>query len=387
MTKKSLELYIHIPFCVKKCSYCDFLSFPADVKTQREYVDALLREIKAWAPKLSACRITSVYIGGGTPTWLEQEQLLRILEAVFTNYSIDASAEVSLECNPGTVSAGQLQAYYHAGVNRLSIGLQSADENELKILGRIHTYEQFLKTYDFARKAGFTNVNVDLMSGLPLQTAEKMLSTLQAVVRLRPEHISFYSLIIEKGTLFYEKFKFDKVLQEAGRQTKYLPTEDEEYRIFKTGQRFLRESGYRQYEISNFARDGYACRHNIGYWKRADYLGLGLGASSLINQVRFSNTKDLYTYLDKSALLQPEEVTKLTRQAQMEEFMFLGLRMTEGVSRTDFEQEFHMPVESVYREPLDELKGQGLLAAKEGYIFLTEEGMDLANYCMGKFLL
>lgn len=387
MEMKPLELYIHIPFCVKKCSYCDFLSFPADVKTQREYVDALLREINAWAPKLSSCRITSVYIGGGTPTWLEEKQLLRILEAVFINYNIDASAEISLECNPGTVSVGQLQAYYSAGVNRLSIGLQSADDNELKILGRIHTYGQFLKTYDFARKAGFTNVNVDLMSGLPLQTSEKMLSTLQAVVRLRPEHISLYSLIIEKGTLFYEKFKFDKVLQEAGKQTKYLPDEDEDYRIYKAGQLFLQENGYRQYEISNYARKGYACRHNIGYWKRANYLGLGLGASSLLNQVRFSNTRDLYTYIKESALLQPEEVTKLTRKEQMEEFMFLGLRMIKGVKRTDFEQEFRMPIESVYQEPLNELKEQGLLVAKEGYIFLTDEGMDLANYCMGKFLL
>ena len=281
------------------------------------------------------------------------------------------------------------------------------------MLGRIHTYEQFLKTYELARNAGFTNINVDLMSGLPYQTADKFADTLQQIIRLKPEHVSAYTLIIEKGTPFYEKYKFDAVKQEAGMKTDILPTEDEAYRIYKLTQHVLKKAGYGQYEISNYAKPGYACRHNIGYWTRDNYLGVGLGAASMIENDRYANTRDIYAYIENcrklcilpqeaffeedSPLLRQAEgdwfgsnlhvsTDILSRNAQIEEFMFLGLRMTEGVTRADFERNFGMPVEAVYREVIEGLKREQLLLSAEGRISLTERGMDLANYCMAKFL-
>ena len=208
MDKNNLELYIHMPFCVKKCEYCDFLSFPADTNTQIKYVHALLNEIRFYGEKMRGFRVSTIYIGGGTPSWLEPELVTAVMDQIYKSFQAYEDAEISIECNPGTVTAAKLQAYRRAGINRLSIGLQSTNNTELKTLGRIHTYEQFLKTYELARNEGFTNINVDLMSGLPRQSAESFADTLQRVIRLKPEHISAYSLIIEKGTPFYEKYKF-----------------------------------------------------------------------------------------------------------------------------------------------------------------------------------
>ena len=293
MDKNNLELYIHMPFCVKKCEYCDFLSFPADTNTQIKYVHALLNEIRFYGEKMRGFRVSTIYIGGGTPSWLEPELVTAVMDQIYKSFQVYEDAEISIECNPGTVTAAKLQAYRRAGINRLSIGLQSTNNTELKTLGRIHTYEQFLKTYELARNEGFTNINVDLMSGLPRQSAESFADTLQRVIRLKPEHISAYSLIIEKGTPFYEKYKFDMVRQEAGMKTEELPTEDDTYKMLKLTQRVLAKAGYERYEISNYAKPGYACRHNVGYWTRENYLGLGLGAASLIDNVRYSNTREL----------------------------------------------------------------------------------------------
>ncbi len=268
MNEKKLELYIHIPFCVKKCDYCDFLSFPADSNTQIRYVHALLQEIRYYGNLLGDYHVPTIYIGGGTPSWLEENLIYTVLQQVASSFHVEADAEISIECNPGTVTAKKLNVYQSAGINRLSIGLQSTNNEELKALGRIHTCDQFLKTYELARNAGFENINIDLMSGLPYQTLDKFLESLQTVIRLKPEHISAYSLIIEKGTPFYERYKFDAVKQEAGLHTEILPDEDEVYRIYKATQDVLKQAGYRQYEISNFAQPGYACRHNIGYWTR-----------------------------------------------------------------------------------------------------------------------
>lgn len=390
---KNLELYIHIPFCVKKCEYCDFLSFPADLKTQAEYVHALLSEIRHYGERMREYLVSTIYVGGGTPSWLDEDLMTAVLRQVYQSFAVAEEAEVSIECNPGTVTAAKVEAYRKNGVNRLSIGLQSADNRELKILGRIHTFEQFLKTYELARSAGIMNINVDLISGLPYQKAEDFTETLQQVIRLKPEHVSAYTLIVEKGTPFYEKYKFDAVRQEAGIKTEVLPDEDEAYRIYKLTQLVLQKAGYEQYEISNYAKPGYACRHNIGYWTRENYLGLGLGASSMVENVRFTNTRDLYHYMELCRQLDdlPAEeyldIEPLSRQAQMEEFMFLGLRMKEGVTRTKFETEFGMPIEAVYRDVMEELKREGLLQSAEGRIRLTDKGMDLANYCMAKFLL
>lgn len=382
-----MELYIHIPFCVKKCDYCDFLSFSADEQTQRAYVAALQKELVFYGAKYKGRRITTIFIGGGTPSWLREESMQAVMEAVYENFAVDRDAEITIECNPGTVTEHKFEVYRKIGINRLSIGLQSAHNDELKILGRIHTYEQFLKTYDMARKHGFTNINIDLMSSLPGQTPEIFCDSLHRVLQLKPEHISAYSLIIEKGTPFYDLYKFDAVRQEAGMQTESLPTEEEEYQTTKMTQHILKEAGYHWYEVSNFAKPGYECRHNIGYWKRVDYLGVGLGASSLIDNVRYSNTRDLYTYLSVPADSLHETAEQITRNGQMEEFMFLGLRMRDGFYRDEFTQAFGIPIEAVYGDALNHLQQEELLLKREGRIYLTDKGMDLNNYVVAQFML
>ena len=395
---KSLELYVHIPFCMRKCEYCDFLSFPADDNTQFSYINALLAEIRYYSPMFRDYTVTSIYIGGGTPSWLDAGLIAAVLSQIGNAYNIHPAAEISMECNPGTVTEEKLRIYMNAGINRLSIGLQSPYDDELQKLGRIHNFEQFVRTYEMSRNVGLKNINIDLMSGLPGQKPDKFIEGLHRIIRMKPEHLSVYSLIIEKGTPFYDKYKFDMVKQEAGMETEELPTEDEVYRIIKMTQHTLKQAGYIQYEISNFARAGYECQHNIGYWTRGDYLGLGLGAASLVENVRYSNTRDLYGYIEgcmdirdvgdeifKSNLHQ--EADPVSRQAQMEEFMFLGLRMNSGVSRRDFEASFGIPIDGIYRQQMDYLKKQGLLEMKEGRIYLTDRGMDLSNYCMEKFLL
>lgn len=407
MQKKELELYIHIPFCVKKCNYCDFLSFSADEDTQHKYVEALNREISYYGLQCSDYELTTIYFGGGTPSWLREELMASILAQIFKSFAVAADAEISVECNPGTITEQKFMVYRRSGINRLSIGLQSANDNELRMLGRIHTFDQFTKTYDMARKHGFSNINIDIMSSLPGQTAVTFYESLQRVCRLRPEHISSYSLIIEKGTPFYDLYKFDAVKQEAGLQTDVLPSEDEVYQMNKMTGQVLSEAGYRHYEVSNYALPGFECRHNIGYWKRVDYLGVGLGAASLMSNIRYSNTTDLYEYLNASKNVHEgiwendrEDGTKenlpatnmhasveaVPRRAQMEEFMFLGLRMISGIRREDFQKAFAMPVEAVYQETIAHLQSEGLLMKHEGRIYLTEKGQDLSNYVLAQFL-
>ncbi|MBR4026931.1 MAG: oxygen-independent coproporphyrinogen III oxidase [Lachnospiraceae bacterium] len=382
--QKNLELYVHIPFCMKKCSYCDFLSFPASEELQADYVKALVQEINAYGKKMTDYEVSTIYIGGGTPSWLDEHQLCYILENIYQSFSIQKEAEISMECNPGTITKKKMQKYRNAGINRLSIGLQSANNEELKLLGRVHTFEQFLKTYELAREADFSNINVDLMSGIPYQTTEKFLETLEKITNLEPEHISAYSLIIEQGTLFYEKYQCDIEKREKGHTPNALPTEEEEYRIYKATQDFLKMAGYEQYEISNYAKKGFACKHNIGYWTRENYLGLGLGSASLIENVRYTNRSDLSAYLKNPTC---GTATVLSRKEQMEEFMFLGLRMNCGVSRADFKAQFGISIDAIYKKVLEELHQEGLLERSAGRIYLTEKGQDIANYVMAKFLI
>ena len=400
---KNLELYIHIPFCMKKCAYCDFLSFPCDEKTQVAYADGLIREMEYYGPKMKNYVVSTIFVGGGTPTWLNEQKMVEIFDAITTYFQVSNEAEITMECNPGTVTPAKLNLYKKIGVNRLSIGLQSADDAELQLLGRIHTFEKFLKTYEMARNAGFKNINVDLMSGIPYQTAEKFLHTLQKVVRLKPEHISVYSLIIEKGTPFYDAYQSDLELQEAGKPTQMLPTEDEVYRIIKLTQQYLTKTGYEQYEISNFAQPGFECTHNIGYWTRENYLGLGIGAASLLDNIRYTNISEMETYIEETKQIQllsfeqPQgdttvgtnlhaEAFSVSRKAQMEEFMFLGLRMNRGVTRQQFQDTFGIPIEGIYKDALEHLKAEGLLEIQAGIIKLTEKGQDLSNYALAQFL-
>lgn len=400
---KNLELYIHIPFCVKKCQYCDFLSFPADEDTQNAYVEALLSEIAYYGPKCRGYLVSTVYIGGGTPSWLREEQIERIMETVHRSFSLAKDAEVSIECNPGTVTDRKFATYRRAGINRISIGLQSANDTELKTLGRIHTFDQFLKTYDLARRNGFENINIDLMNSLPGQTVAAFADSLQQVIRLKPEHISAYSLIIEKGTPFYELYKFDAVKQQAGLPTVALPTEEEVCQMTKMTEQQLAEAGYLHYEISNFAKPGYACAHNIGYWKRENYLGMGLGASSMMENIRYTNIAEIYPYLEQTAHIREgiwendgeglpatnlhASAERVERRAQMEEFMFLGLRMMDGISRDEFYRAFGVAIEAVYAEVFAKLQAEGLLVKRAGRIYLTERGQDVSNYVLSHFLL
>ena len=407
MEKKELELYIHIPFCVRKCHYCAFFSFPADEDTQRQYVKALCKEIFYYGAHCRDYVVSTVYIGGGTPSWLWESDMAEIMDAVHKNFALLPDAEVSVECNPGTVTAQKFAVYRQSGINRISLGLQSAQNVELKMLGRIHTWEQFLKTYELARSGGFSNINVDLMSSLPGQHIETYADSLQKVCRLKPEHISAYSLIIEKGTPFYDLYKFDAVKQRAGMVTDALPTEDEVYEMTKLTEEMLKENGYVHYEVSNFAQPGYACRHNIGYWTRVNYLGMGLGASSLMENIRYTNTSDLYTYLEQvdviregiwenkrsDGTIEQLPATNLHasaelvgKYAQMEEFMYLGLRMIDGISRDDFFQSFGMPIEAVYQEVLNHLQEEKLLERRAGRIYLTPKGQDVSNYALAQFL-
>lgn len=409
---KELELYLHIPFCERKCAYCDFLSAPADLPVRISYIKKLQEEIAYYGAQYGEYQVSSIFFGGGTPTILEGYQLAAILETVKEHFNITTDAEITVECNPGTLTAVKAEKLVQAGFNRISMGLQSADDRELQLLGRIHNFAQFLESYDLARKAGFRNINVDLMSALPGQTLKSWQDTLQKVTALRPEHISAYSLIIEEGTPFYERFAEDERIREEGGHPRLLPEEDVERQMYELTETFLHTKGYERYEISNYAKPGYECRHNCGYWTRKDYLGLGLGASSLVEHQRFQNTSDLKTYLEQeyspqcegqhehiAETIQLQEETGLTqtghhihietldKKSEMEEFMFLGLRLMAGISRQQFEKKFQVTLNSVYGEVLRKLKGEQLIEEVAGYVRLTEHGIDVSNYVLAEFLL
>ncbi len=401
-TSKELEIYIHIPFCVRKCNYCDFLSFAGCDDIHDEYVKTLVKEMKAYAPMFSGREVTSVFIGGGTPSILEPSLMSDISETVFKSFNVSKDVEFTTESNPGTLSDKKLMAYRSAGINRLSMGLQSADNDMLKKLGRIHTYEEFLDNYDKAVKAGFENINVDLISGLPGEKKEGFEKTLRKVIDLRPAHISAYGLIIESGTPFFDKYgeevESDKRIN--------LPSDEEEREIYYMTRDILKSNEYHQYEISNYALDGYECRHNKGYWTRKEYAGFGLGASSMYEELRYKNTPDMNEYLKVdfeknaetvkvNALSDPfeekneqslKEIKMLSKEESMSEMMFLGLRMCEGVSKRDFEEAYGTTPGIIYDKEISRFKSEGLLDENNEYIYLTEKGMDLANYVMSAFV-
>lgn len=383
MIEKELELYVHIPFCVKKCSYCDFLSGPADARTRAAYVDALVREAGQRGDGMKEYCVNTVFVGGGTPSILSGEETARIFRALKRSFRIQEDAEITMEVNPGTVTKEKASIWKECGVNRLSIGLQSVDNRELRQLGRIHTYEDFLQTWRMLRAEGYHNMNIDLISAVPGQTLSGWEHTLTTVAELEPEHISAYSLIIEEGTPFFDLYGSDR---KEDLDVPALPDEDTEREIYKATGRILRAYGYHRYEISNYAKQGYECRHNRGYWERKEYLGLGLGAASLFGECRFSNPTEMKVYLDhpKNPVRQPVE--KLSEEDQMEEFMFLGLRLTDGISCEVFREKFQKSIDHVYGKQLAELEKKGLLVRKNGRICLTERGIDVSNYVFSEFL-
>lgn len=422
-----ISLYIHIPFCVRKCRYCDFLSAPSDEESREKYVRALIAEIRFQGFRYSGKTVDTIFFGGGTPSVLTTGQLERIMRAVRDSFQIELSAEISMEVNPGTADREKLRNIREVGINRISLGVQSFQDSELRLLGRVHTSEQARKAFEEARTAGFTNINLDLMSALPGQTLQEFQKNLEEACHLGPEHLSVYSLIIEPGTPFYEMYQ-------SGRLSDLPPDEEDRAMYHFTG-RYLAEQGYERYEISNYARPGFECRHNIGYWTGHEYLGLGLGASSLMGHQRFHNTDDLSEYLAaadfvreetdtgntaKAFVLQeneqfPEkrknvqeekdgesteffrqegvhtlfarEVTDLSEKDRMEEFMFLGLRMMQGVREKEFEKRFGRQVDEVYGPVIHRHTEIGTLIREDGRIFLSERGIDVSNSVMADFLL
>lgn len=393
-----MELYIHIPFCARKCEYCDFLSFPPGHALEMEqYIQALICELSWTADHIAYDRIKTVFIGGGTPSMLSAGLLERLLRTVSDRFRLSAEAEVTMEANPGTLGADKLAVCRSFGVNRLSIGLQSVYDARLKELGRIHTYEEFLKGYYMAREYGFENINIDLISAIPGLTVSMWEETLKKVIRLAPEHISAYSLMLEEGTPFYDMYVSGK--KRALIQTP-LPSSDEEDLMYEITQPVLESAGYRKYEISNYALPGKECRHNIGYWRRTPYYGAGLGAASLIGEKRFKHTSSIEKYMElfgrqinegtgqlsgeETGLF--EEMQVIGEAEQMSETMLLGLRMTDGINGREFEKKFGRSVFHVFGEKINGLLKKELLEIKGESIRMTKKGMELGNIVFMEFI-
>lgn len=396
---KDLSIYLHIPFCVRKCKYCDFLSYAAEKPEREAYVELLIMEIEKQSLFYKDFQVVSIFVGGGTPSILEGKLMERLLNTVKSRFNITENPEITVEVNPDTVTRDKLAAYLHAGVNRLSIGLQSADDDELRTLGRIHDYRTFLNAYELARELGFKNINVDLISAIPGQSCESYRKTLERIITLEPEHISAYSLIVEEDTWFHEH-----------RSELTFPTEEEDRRMYELTAKMLSDKGYRRYEISNYAKEGFECIHNKRYWTRGSYAGFGLGAASLVDEVRWSNKRTMKDYaaavmsqteqpdnrndaaaaqadmLNEARTRFGEDIQHLTKNEQMEEFMFLGLRLTEGVNRVEFKKQFGVPIEDVYGKVLEKMQKDKLLTIDE-HIRLTPYGTDISNYVMSEFIL
>ena len=393
-----LSLYLHFPYCVRKCRYCDFLSAPADPETRQMYVEALVREISAAAAEDAAgsggrcsgrtdLSVDSIFFGGGTPSLMTVRQMDRIMTALAMHFTIDGDAEITAECNPGTADREKLGAWRKMGINRLSLGVQSFDDPELQTIGRIHTAAEAVRAFEDARSSGFLNISLDLMEALPGQTEASFEKTLRRAAELAPEHLSVYSLIIEENTPFHDIYGEDPQGKRAGTGAyPPLPDEDTEREMYHRTKTILQEQGYRQYEISNYAKPGMACAHNIGYWKGHSYLGFGTGAASYVNGVRFRNTESTEQYISAAGRLPREEIQTLSEQDRMEEFMFLGLRMTEGVSEAVFREAFGKTMESVYGGILWKQCAEGLLRREDGRVFLTERGIDISNTVMADYL-
>ncbi|MEE1315084.1 MAG: radical SAM family heme chaperone HemW [Faecalimonas sp.] len=381
--KRELELYIHIPFCVKKCAYCDFLSAPADEETCGRYVDALVQEIETYRESQpDDCIVTTIFFGGGTPSILTVEQMSRVMRVLSDVFTLAEDAEISIEANPGTVTREKLETYRQLGVNRISFGLQSTDKEVLQILGRIHSYEEFVESYQLARECGFDNINVDLMSAIPKQTIASWERDLARVVALQPEHISAYSLIIEDNT------PFAQVYGEGAEGERELPTEEEERQIYRRTKEVLEAAGYHRYEISNYAKAGKECKHNLGYWERKNYLGLGLGAASLLDNVRFKNTDSLSLYLEKAKQpkMMREDREELSMTEQMEETVFLGLRKMQGLAVSDIRKQYGRVFEIRYGENVKRMEAEGMVLVEDDYLKLSENGIDVSNYVFAEIL-
>lgn len=371
---KTLGLYLHIPFCRSKCLYCDFCSFPRqDEEKMVEYAAALCRDLKKHAPDCRDYIVDTVFLGGGTPTTLPAYLLKELMGEIYKNYNVSPNAEITAECNPVTGERELFARMRAAGINRLSIGLQSAHENELKALGRLHNFDIFATCFADARAAGFDNISVDVMSGIPLQTPESRRETLQKVLALSPEHISSYDLIIEAGTPFARK-----------RATLSLPDEEAARKMYLEGIAFLAENGYEQYEISNFARAGYESRHNLKYWNCDEYLGFGVAAHSDFGGVRFGNSRDIDAYLAGSDITEEKSIPD--KSERINEYVMLRFRLCEGVSVSAFEERFGIDFEETFGKKLAPFLPSGLVRCENGQYCLSKEGMLVSNAILSQIL-
>ena len=383
-----MELYIHIPFCVKKCAYCDFLSFGSDQDDRRRYALALIQELKYWGQQLDHPQVETVFIGGGTPSWMEPQYLAEIIATAREEFHILPDCEFTMEMNPGTVTQESLGIYLRSGVNRLSIGLQSSIDSELQTLGRIHDYNQFLRSYEKVMDAGFTNINTDLISGLYNQSLDKFATSLEKVERHGMKHISVYSLIIEEGTPFYEKYSVDRLSDEE-----YEKWEEEDRRIYDYTREILAANGYRQYEISNYAKPGYECLHNLVYWNRGDYIGIGIGAASMIHNIRFSTISSLLDYIslnekacDRYFEKIFNDVSRLSPNEQMNESIMLGFRKNDGIDLESFDTKFSTSFLEKYKEQVCKWREEGMLKVEGGRVYLTEKGQSISNMIIVDFM-
>lgn len=375
MSKTSL--YIHIPFCAQKCLYCDFPSFSKKEHLRQDYIEALKKEIKGLEDK--SLEIKTIFIGGGTPSILESYELENLLKEV-SKLNLADDIEYSIECNPGSLTEEKLRVMKKYGVNRISMGLQAKQDSLLKGLGRIHNYKTFRENFLLAREVGFKNINVDLMFGLPNQSLEEWEETLKEVINLKPDHISAYGLIIEEGTAFYNLYESDKL---------NLPTEEVERKMYSMAKEILKDNGFNQYEISNYARDGKECRHNLAYWNMDNWIGIGSAAASYIDGKRIKNISSVEEYIKSmnEKGKSTEEIINNSKNDDIEEFMFMGLRKINGIDENEFKKRFSMNINDVYGEILNKYLDKGLLIRDLGRIFLSEKGIEISNVIMADFLL
>ncbi|WP_338597884.1 radical SAM family heme chaperone HemW [Clostridium baratii] len=373
---KNISLYVHIPFCKQKCFYCDFKSYAGIEELENDYIDALILEIRN---KCKGYLIKTLFIGGGTPSYLSENNLSKLLKELNKLSFLD-DAEKTIECNPGTLSDEKIKIIKENNINRISMGLQTTKNNLLKNIGRIHTIEEFKANYKRVRELGIENINIDIMFGLPNQSLEDYKETLEDIVKLNPEHISSYSLIIEEGTYFYKLYEENKL---------NVPNEDDERRMYEITKEILEDNNYKQYEISNYAKEGRECRHNKVYWELDEYIGVGVSASSFIDEKRIKNIDNIKEYIERinSNIDVSESIVANSLKEDMEEFMFLGLRMIEGVSIDKFKDKFSKDINDVYGEIINKNKKLDLLDEKNGRIYLTDKGIEVSNWVMSEFIL
>lgn len=387
---KNIGIYIHIPFCKQKCYYCDFISYSKKDNLIEEYINAILEEIKDVAKgnkddyenrKDDLFLVKTIYIGGGTPSYINSKYIVKIVKLIKDEFKIAEDIEITLEVNPGTVNKEKLKDYYEIGINRLSIGLQSTNDELLKLIGRIHTYSEFEDAYNWARKVGFNNINADLIIGLPKQKIDDVEKSVKRLIELGLEHISVYSLILEEGTVLEKKVE-NKELE--------LVSDDEERNMYWCAKKMLEENGYKHYEISNFAKNGYESKHNMDCWNQKEYIGFGVAAHSYTNNIRYSNIECVENYISniKENRLEKNFVfnEKQTQSMKIREYMMLGLRKIDGVSIKKFKELFIANPIMIFKEELEKLIKEELLEIDGDYIKLTNKGLDLANLVWEEFI-